>query len=280
MSAPNFRKVRFRSGLAWLPAAAELLFSALRPLSGLAALWLLISMLVLIPLIGQALVILITPLLTAGAILAFAELAGGGRPTPATLLAAWRRPELRNRLLGLGAFALFGSIAVLAVLAAWLGTQASPEQILAAQHSPEAMAELMTQLSAGPLLIVAAVLMTVIVAAMYFAVPLLVFAGGGPLAALGLSLRAVLSNWAAFIAFVATLILTGLALGVVLAVLSLALGLALGGIGQGIAQVLFLLVAMLFQVLMAGTQWVAMVDIFGNPRATDDSDQDRDQLLA
>lgn len=280
MSLPTFRKVGFRSGLGWLPAAAELLFSALGPLSGLAALWLLFSMLVLVPVIGQALIILITPLLTAGVILAFAERASGGQPRPTTLLAAWQRPELRNRLLGLGAFALFGSIAVLAVLAAWLGGQASPEQILAAQHSPEAMAELMAQLSAGPLLIVAAALMAVIMAAMYFAVPLLVFSGGGPLAALGLSLRAVLANWSAFIALLVTVILTGLALGVVFTILSLSLGLALGGLGQGIAQVLFLLVAMLFQVLMAGTQWVAMVDVFGNPRATDDSDKDRNQLLA
>jgi len=47
MTPPPFRKTGFRRGLGWLPATAELLFSAIAPLAGVAALWLLISMIAL-----------------------------------------------------------------------------------------------------------------------------------------------------------------------------------------------------------------------------------------
>ncbi len=279
MSSPDYRKSGFGAGLRWLPAAAELLFSDFGPLAGLAALWLLVSAIAIIPLAGQLAIMLITPLLTAGAITAFAQVSSGQRPAPTMLFAAWGRPELRNRLLGLGAFGLLGSLVALLILSAWLSGQVSPEQIQAAQQSPDAMTDLLEQLSFGPVLLLPVAILAVVMAAMYFAIPLLIFRGIRVTGALSTSLRAVLANWSAFLGFGLATIGLVLALGFVFAVVAMPLSLALGPAGSLIVQVLFMLTAMLIQVLMAGAQWVAFASVFGAPGSDRNAD-DGNQLLA
>lgn len=278
MRTPDYRKAGFAAGFRWLPAAAELLLAGFGPLAGLAALWLLVSMLAVIPLIGQIAVMLLTPLLTAGAIAAFAQVEAGRRPAPTLLFAAWGRPELRNRLFALGAFGVIGSVLTLVIVASWLGTQVTPEQIQGAQQSPQAMAEMLEQLSFGPLLLLAAGVLAIVMAAMYFAIPLVMFTDSGVAGALGASLRAVFANWAAFLAFGLVFVAMAVALGVVFGLVTLILGLALGGAAQMLTQVLFMLAAMLVQVLMAGAQWVAYKAVFGTPGG--DRSETDDQLLA
>jgi len=280
MNISGYRKTGFSRGLRWLPAAAELLFSAFTPLSGLAALWLLVSMIALIPVVGQLSIMLITPLLTAGAIAAYAEVAAGRRPAPTILFSAWSNPDTRRRLLGVGAFGILGSLVAMATLAAWLGSQVSPEQLQVAQTSPEAMAEVIRQVSPGPLLLVAAAVLAVVLSAMYFAVPLLLFSDLGVVAALTLSLRAVIGNWAAFLAFGLVLIIAVIALGIVFGVILVTLGIAIGPAGQMAGQVLVMLAAMLVQVLMAGTQWIAFTEVFGKPGDRQREADPSDQLLA
>lgn len=279
MNSFPYHKAGFLRGLRWLPAAAERLFSAFAPMAGLAALWMLISLLAVVPLIGQLLLMLITPSLTAGAMAAFSEVEAGRRPAPTALVSAWRHPNLRNRLLGIGSFFLVGSLIALVLLAAWLGGQATPEQIQAAQTSPEAMAELLNAISFGPVLLLAGVAMAIVLSAMYFAIPLVAFADAPVGQALWSSLRAVLANWAAFLGLGLALIALVFGLGLVFGLLTLSLGLALGGAGQMIGQVLFMLMAMLVQVLMAGTQWVAFREIFGSDEERPEPPED-DQLLA
>lgn len=287
MSAPDYRKPGFAAGLRWLPAAAELLFSSFGPLAGLAALWLLVSMIAVIPIIGQLAMMLITPLLTAGAIAAFAQVSAGRRPAPTVLFAAWGRPDLRNRLFALGAFGLLGSVAVLLVVASWLGTQVTPEEIQDAQQSAEAMARMLEQISIGPMLLVALGILAVVMAAMYFAIPLVMFRDIGTAAALAASLRAVIANWSAFLGFGLAAIVMVIALGFVFGVVTFTLSLAMGTAAQMISQVIFMLAAMLVQVLMAGTQWIAYADVFGSPGGGQDGDkkdengeEEADQLLA
>lgn len=279
MSAPGFRRIGFVRGFRWLPAAAELLFSAFAPMAGLAALWLLVSMLAVVPLVGQVALMLMTPALTAGAIGAFAEISAGRRPSPGSLFAAFGHAATRNRLLAIGAFGLGGSVLALAIVAAWLGGQVTPEQLQAAQQSPEALARLLEQLQWGPLLLVAAAMVALVMAAMYFAIPLVIFERIGTGAALALSLRAVLANWLAFLGLGLATIGLVVAVGFVFGLLTLVLGLALGTAGQVVVQSLFMLAAMLIQVLLAGTQWVAFRDVFG--RSDEEPDRtDDDQLLA
>lgn len=279
MNSPGYRKPGFAAGLRWLPTAAELLFSGFGPLAGLAALWLLVSTIAVIPLAGQLAIMLITPLLTAGAIAAFARVSSGQRPAPTMLFAAWGRPRLRKRLLGLGAFGVLGSLLALLVLSAWLSGQVSPEQIQAAQQAPDAMVDLLEQLSFGPVLLLPVAILAVVMAAMYFATPLLIFHDIRVIGALGASLRAVLANWAAFLGLGLATIGMVVALGFVFAIVAMPLSLALGPAGAMIAQVLFMLAAMLIQVLMAGTQWVAFASVFGSPDSGR-SDVDGGQLLA
>lgn len=279
MASPGYRKVGFSRGLRWLPAAAELLLSAFGPLAGVAALWLVVSMIAVIPLVGQLAVMLITPLLTAGAIAGFAQAAAGRRPSPGVLFSAFGDPALRRRLLLVGAFGVVGSLMALTVVASWLGNQVTPEQLSAAQQSSEAMAEMLQGVSPGPLLLVALVIVGVVMAAMYFAIPLLSYRDIAVPAALMASLRAVLANWAAFLGFGVIAIAVLGALGLVFGLVALTLGLALGPAGPIIVQVVFVFVAMLVQILMAGTQWIAFTDVFGHPAG--DGGKDRhDQLLA
>lgn len=279
MSAPRHARAGFSAGLRWLPTAAELLFSAFGPLAGLAALWLLVSMIAVIPVIGQLAMMLITPLLTAGAITAFAQVSSGRRPAPTMLFAAWGRPDLRKRLLALGAFGILGSLLALLVLSSWLSGQVTAEQIQAAQQTPEAMAEMLDQLSLGPMPLVAAGIMAGVMAAMYFAIPLVMFHDIGAAGALAASLRATVANWAGFLAFGLVVIAMVVALGFVFGIVMMTLGLAMGSAGQMIAQVLFMLAAMFVQLLMAGSQWVAFRAVFGSPGGDDGQEADN-QLLA
>lgn len=279
MNSTDYRKVGFARGLRWLPAAAELLFSAFGTLSGVAALWLVVSMIAIIPFVGQLVIMLITPLLTAGAIAAFAQTANGRPPSPGTLFSAFGDPALRRRLLLVGAFGVGGSLLAVTVVASWLGNQVTPEQLSAAQQSPQAMAEMLETVTFGPLLVVAAAIVTVVLAAMYFAIPLLNYRDIAVSTALMASLRAVVANWAAFLGFgLITIAVLG-ALGLIFGLLALTLGLALGPAGPIIVQVMFLFLAMLVQILMAGTQWVAFADVFGRPPGGRDDSRD-DQLLA
>lgn len=106
---PRIRNVGFGAGLRWLPAGAELLFSALGPMARLATLWLLVSLVAMvIPFIGQIFLVLLTPLLTAGVLMAFDTVRAGRQPHPLTLFAGWKEPSQRTTLLLIGSFSLIG----------------------------------------------------------------------------------------------------------------------------------------------------------------------------
>ncbi|QKK01574.1 MAG: hypothetical protein HND55_02245 [Pseudomonadota bacterium] len=278
MNGQGYRRAGFARGLGWLPAGGELLARGLRPLAGVAAVWLLVSMLALIPVAGQLVVALLTPLLTAGALLAFHAVATGSRPPPSTLLAAWQPASRRTALIWIGAFGLIGSVAAFAVLAGWLGTQVTPDQLEAAMRSPEALAELLGEVSLGGGLVLAAAVLAAVITIMYFAIPLVAFGRLSAPRALVTGLRAALANWAAFLGLGLAVIGLAVAAALVLMVLLLFLSLALGTLGQYIGQVVLIVTAMFIQMLMVGTQYVAFRDVFGpidsSPVAKDD------QLLA
>lgn len=281
MNSPSpIRRVGFSRGLRWLPAGAELLVSGPGPLAGVAALWLLISLIAVIPVIGQAFLALITPLLTAGVLTAYAQIAAGQRPSPTTLLAGWQDTRRRGALLLVGLWGICGSLIAVSVLAAWLGTQLTPEQLEAAMASPEAMMGAMEQISLGGGLFAAALILALVLASMYFAIPLIMFAGTAVVASLLASLKAAFANWAAFLGFgiAATALLLGL--GLIMVLLLFVLGLAFGQAGQMLGQVLFLLMTMFIQMIMAAAQYVAFRDIFELPGERSDENDDNNQLLA
>ena len=277
----NIRRIRFGRGLRWLPAGAELLFSNPAPLAGVAALWLLVSLIAVVPVIGQGLLAVLTPLLTAGALAACAEVAAGRRPVPTTLFAAWSDPQKRGALLLVGLWGIFGSVIAVSILALWLGAQLEPEQLEAAMASPEMLAAALAETAIGGGLVLAALAMAVVMASMYFAIPLIMFGRAPVMASLLTSIRAVLFNFTAFLGLGVAMVLFVGALGLVMLVLASVLGIALGQFGAMLIQVLFLLMTMFIQMVMAATQYVAFRDVFELPGDREDNGEDDDnQLLA
>src|SRR5690625_7601221 len=145
----EYRKVGFAAGLRWLPAAAEMMAGSIVPLTGMAALWLGVSLIGLVPLMGPVALALIAPLLTAGALFAFANIGAGRAAAPMMLFWAWGQPRERVRLMLLGAVAIAAFILISLIVAGWLEGQLTAEQIEAAAQSPEATAQLIEQLKPG-----------------------------------------------------------------------------------------------------------------------------------
>ncbi|QOC22314.1 hypothetical protein IC757_15045 [Wenzhouxiangella sp. AB-CW3] len=275
------RKIRFGRGLRWLPAGAELLFSSPGPLAGVAGLWLLVSLVAVIPIIGQGLLAVLTPLLTAGVLYACAQVAAGQRPAPTTLFAGWQDPQRRGMLLLLGLWGIVGSVVAVSILAGWLGAQLDAEQLEAAMASPEALAATLAETSVGGGVLLAALVMLLVMATLYFAIPLVMFARQPVMRSLLQSLQAILHNLLAFIGLGMAVFLFALAVGLILLVLSSVVSIALGEVGAMLAQVLFLLVTMFVQMVMAATQYVAFRDVFELPTDGDDQGDGEDrQLLA
>jgi hypothetical protein len=277
------RRVGFAAGLRWLPAGAELLAAGIGPMVGIASLWLLLSMVaIVVPVIGQLALVLFTPLLTAGVLMAFHRLRMGQPVTPFTLFSAWQDPARRTGLILLGLITILGSMIAATVLVGWMGSQLTQTDLEAAMQDPEALLEALAGTSIGGGLIMALVIFSLMLGAIYFAIPLVIFAGWPVWSAILASLRAILANWAAFLGFGLVFMLFAAALGLMLALTVSLLGLALGQAGLIISQVLILLVTMLVQVLMAGVQYVAFSQVFGwSQSSTDQSDgASEDQLIA
>ncbi len=287
----QIRRVRFGQGLRWLPAGAEMLFRSPGPLAGIASLWLLVSLIALVPVIGQGILAVLTPLLTAGVLKAYADISAGRRPIPTTLFAAWQDPQRRGALLLVGLWGICGSLVAVSILAVWLGAQLEPDQLEAAMASPESLAATLAETSIGGGLILAALAMILVMATMYFAIPLVMFARAPVIPSLITSIRAVLANIGAFLGLAMAIVLFVMALGLIMILMTSVLSIALGQFGAVLIQVLFLIMTMFIQMVMAGTQYVAFREIFvlptdraGNGNSDGDSSGDDNgddgQLLA
>lgn len=270
----NIHRASFRQGLSWLPASAEMMRSGFRPLLGIAALWLLVSLIGLIPLIGQLIIVIITPMLTAGVLLAFDRLGEQRIPQPTTLFAGWHDPLRRNSLLTLGLFMLGGAMAAALILFSWLGGQMGQEQLqaLLRQESPEAVAQALSNVSIGGGLLLATLVMGLVLAGLYFSVALVMFGKAPALQAFLVSIKAVLVNWVAFVGYLLALFAIALGFGFILLLVTGLLTLALGTIGAFITQIVTLLAFMLFQILMAGAQYLAFSQVFGWSPGLEDDD--------
>lgn len=280
MSGPQINSRGFRAGLRWLPAGAELLAGHWRPLLGVASLWLLVSLLAsLIPIIGQLTLIVLTPLLTAGLLMAFDQSIIGRSVRPTVLFSAWFSPQHRSTLIGLGLLSLTGTFFAAMIFAGWLTSQIDPATLEAAMNDPEALAQALQGASLGAGIALALALFLIVLAGLFFAVPLVAFGGTSLLPSLRFSYRACLSNLGAMFGLLVAIAGFSLALGIVIVLLVSLLSLALGPAGQFLAQLLMVAATLFVQVVLTGTQYVAFCDISGwTPGPT--SDADRDELVA
>ena len=285
--SPRFVKLGFGDGIGWLSRGADLMTQGGRALIGVATLLLLVSLMQWLPVIGVFLLILISPLLTAGLITVFRVVEERGVPTPMMLFAGWRDPSTRMRLLLLGLWFLLGMIAAFASLALWLAPQMDMELLNQVMQNPDALASNPDQLlmlfegvNIFGGLVIMLVIFAIVLGGLYFAVPLVLFWQWPVFSALIWSLRAMLVNWLAFLGFGLVMIAVFLAAGFMFALIAGILGLALGALGELISQVVMLVVSLFVQLLLAATQWVAFRQIFdsSNPdiSSKDDSTGDSD----
>ncbi len=275
----RIRRVGFSAGLRWLPAGAELLFAGLGPLAGLASLWLLISLIaVVIPVIGQLFLVLLTPMLTAGVLVGYDQVRRGQAPPPFTLFAGWKEPSARSGLLVIGAWSIAGSMLAAGVFIGWLGSQISPEELEAAMESPETLVQALEGVSLGGGLLMSGSIFALVLAAIYFAIQLVMFNRWPTMASLLTSIKAVVVNWAAFLGFGLAFMAVAAGLGLILVLISV-LTMALGQFGVIAGQVVILIATMFMQMLMAGGQYVAFCQVFGFG-GDDESPSDDSQLMA
>ncbi len=281
---PIIKRAAFGDGVSWLTDGANLLARGGASLSRVAVVFLLISLIQIVPMIGPLLLLLISPALSAGLINAFRAVQQSETPRPDHLLAGLVNSETRGRLIGLGVFFLLGSFGSVMILVGWLSAQMDIAALLEYLGNPEAMERNPEQLFAMfqgvsmiPGMLLSAVVFALVLAALYFAVPLVFFWRWPAVAALLFSLRAVLVNWAAFVAFGLVLFGVLVLIGLMFGLVSGLLGLALGGAGNFLAQLLMIMVSLFVQFLAAAAQWRAFFQVFPAGPETDDRGDGQDQ---
>lgn len=270
----RIQRVGFNQGFGWLIHSARLLQQGSKTLIGVGALWLLISMVAIIPLIGQLLLAVITPMLTAGVLVAFDQVAASRQAPSAILLTAWHRPKARPKLLMLGLWTIIGAMVALSFLASWLTQQISEAELQAALAQPENFVAVMERLEAGMGMYLAIGTVGLVLMGLYFAIPLVIFGDAGLWPAIRASLKAIVINALAFIGYLLTLIVViGAFLMVLTSLISLLTGLP-GMVGTMLAQIMILVLSMGLQILLAGAQYVAFCQIFGWTAAVPDANPD------
>jgi hypothetical protein len=264
-------------GLAWLTAALELLR---RQPFRLLLFGLVMQFLAGLTQAGALgiLFVLSVPALTAGILRAFYTVDSGQRPPLIMLFSAFGSPDRLLRLVLLGGLMLAGAIA--AVMLVLSGTIAGmPPDTLARLEQgdvealltvdPGILERLMFALIAG--LLISGTLS-------YFAVPLIAFMDLPLGRAIAAGLSGMLRNWRPF-----------LVLGLVLAVLAVpvavlsALVLGLSATGSGVSPLLtllMLLAAVIYQMIVFATQYVAFREIFGLRPPAARLTEDGGQLVA
>jgi hypothetical protein len=191
------RKVAVSQGFQWvidgfrLYRKSPLLLSA-----AFALLFGVVMALVLIPLVGDSLSELASPLMVAGFMAAFRVLDSGNDLELPHFLAGLQGPMIA--LMTVGAVQLLGGFLIGQIM---LGMGFNAEELMAAAREGKASpAELQAMLNqAMPALLTGMALFTPLIMATWFAPALILFGGARPATALGVSLKAVARNWAAML---------------------------------------------------------------------------------
>lgn len=276
------RRVNPGRGLRWLIESAEITGGHIQPLAGVAVVWVLVSLIGFLPVIGGLIMILIGPLLSAGLIAAFHCLELGRSPSPGILFEGWRRTASRGPLLRLGLFVLLGILLALILASMLLGSQMSLEAMQAlAKAGPQERIQLLQGVNPWPAMLVASVVMLMVMAGLYLAVPLALINATDAIKGLRASWRACLANLPAIIILVLSLFGVGLCAGVILVLIGMIVGIALPENAAALVmQIPTLILGVIIQVVFAGAQYRAWRDIFG-PETEDtgsDINSDNDQL--
>lgn len=273
---PEIRRAGFARGLRWLLFGAELLGRGLRTLVPVAGLLLLVMMIQIVPLIGPAVLALLTPLLTAGLLAAFHKAARSESAGPGVLFAGWVDERSRIPLLLLGLWLMAGFLLAVLLLGLWIAPQVEETALEAAMDDPESMVRLLMGLDLAGGVVLAGLIVGVVLGGLYFAVPLVYFAHWPAGVSLFRSLKALVVNWAAFLGLFVAMLVLFMGLFVIVGVLAMILGLALGPAGEFLIRIISILTGLFVQVLLAGAQYVAFREVFVWPESEDGSPESGD----
>lgn len=228
-----------------------------------------------LPLLGL-LIIISVPALTAGLLEAFHVTALGGRPDIRLLFGPLTTAGQGGRLFAMGAFVLAVGMVTISLLLS--GTENTLDPALM-ERIEQGDLDAIASLNQEALLRMALALLVGVAVSgtlSYFTIPLLWFGKTGLGTALLTGLRGLLVNWRPFLLLSLGLVLVLLLLGTASALLFTVAGSA-GGFSVVIMGLVMLLL-MLFQLLLFGTQYCAYRDIFGieeepEPAAPEDDSQ-------
>jgi len=206
----NFKTVDSGRGVGWVGDGWNLVKGQLGAWILLVIVYLVIEIVLqIIPFVGGIAAALISPGLVAGMFLA-ARYADEGKTIDLNLLfQPLMEQRTRGPLLTLGAMAIVFSILIALVLVAMFGGAAASLSEDASSVDAEAMMMSgMMGLGFGGMVLIL-LLVAVYSMAMWFAAPLVLFAGVAPLEALKISFKAVLANWLPALVFGLLVIVLG-----------------------------------------------------------------------
>jgi hypothetical protein len=256
------RRVPAGNGFAWLAQSLSLVRRQSGRLLLLALLMQLVLGLTQLPLVGL-LIILSVPALNAGLLEAFHVTARDGRPELRLLFRPLASGAHVGRLFAMGA--LVFAVGVLSISVMLSGSEELLDPALLQrieQGDLDAMASL-NQETLGRMALAFLVGLSISGTLSYFTIPLIWFHDRKLGAALWTGLRALLVNWKPFLALSVGLLLLFLPVALVSgALFSLAAG---GGLMTTLVLGLIMVLLLLFQLLLFGTQYCAFRDIFGAP---------------
>ncbi|MGK2925449.1 MAG: BPSS1780 family membrane protein [Lysobacterales bacterium] len=272
------RRVPAAHGFAWLAQSMALLRRQAARLLLLALLMQLILGLTQLPLVGL-LIILSVPALTAGLLEAFHVTAQGGRPELRLLFQPMASGAHLGRLFAMGALVFAVGVISISVLLSGSEELVDPALLQRIEQGDVDALSSINQETLGRMALAFLVGISISGTLSYFAIPLIWFGDRKLGAALGMGLRALVVNWKPFLALGAGLLLVFLPVAVVSGVLfSLAAG---GGLATAVVMGLIMVLLLLFQLMLFGTQYCAYRDIFGTPAEAEPAPAgDTGQLVA
>lgn len=262
VSVMNYRKCNPLYGYRWLAEGIKLFFSQPWPWLALVGVSLLLLLvLALLPLLGLVGIFTVFPGIVAGFLLASRDAMARQAINFRHLLAGFRIAA--KPLVGLGSlvFLIFFMVLVFVLM----GWHAEFQQLVALMQSPTpdkaAVLSASAQLTQPSLIILAAMLLLTVAA--WFAPALVVFRQVEARAALALSLRASLGNFAPFLVFCVLLLLLNVTLSFILR-LALAAFLSLGGeqIAQSAAMLFSFPIVCGFLAIIFAAAYVSYQDVF------------------
>ena len=273
----DIRKAPAARGKNWLLEGSDLFARAVISFLLFGLLIQMLTLLMVVPFIG-ALFVLVLPALIAGALDASRQLDSRKPVQLSTFFGFLARPAERRSLLTLGLFNLLIGVLASLILASSLGAL-SDGNLLELMQSGDP--ELLVNLDLSPLfnfLMLLAIVIGLVTALNFFAVPLVAFRQAPPLQAMLTSFRACLVNWASMLVYGLGVMVLFVVVGLLL-ILIATMSVMLFGDSTVASQVLTLLtipILIAIQMILLCAQYLAYRDIFGGEPV----DSPGDQLLA